>query len=68
MTPPEDKAIRKDVPYFGPSADISAIAECIHDVVTQDDDGRVSYNAPSTVALVDDGDYPVVRGSSRSAH
>eukprot|EP00439_Symbiodinium_sp_Y106_P065048 s2186_g10.t1 len=64
MTPPKDKAIRKDVPQFGPSADISTVAECIHDVATQDDDGKISYNAPGTVALVDDGAYDVPIQSS----
>ena len=54
-TPPEDKAIRKDVPFFGPSTDISSINECLNDVVTQDDDGKIS-EALGTVALVDDGD------------
>ena len=42
-SPPEDKAIRKDVPFFGPSTDISSINGCLNDVVTQDDDGKTSY-------------------------
>ena len=60
MTPPDDKAIRKDVIR-------SAIAECIHDVVTQDDDGKISYNAPGTVALVDDSacDVPIQSSMGR---
>ena len=37
LTPPEDKAIRKDVPSFGKSTDVSAIDECLQDVVAQDD-------------------------------
>ena len=57
QTPPEDKGIRKDVPSFGKSTDVSAIDECLHDVVTQDDDGQISYEAPGTVALVDDSEY-----------
>ena len=57
LTPPEDKAIRKDVPVFGPSTDVSAIDGCLYDVVTQDDEGRITYEAPGTVALVDDGEY-----------
>ena len=63
-SPPEDKAIRKDVLFFGPSTDISSINDCLNDVVTQDDDGKISYEAPGTVALVDDGDYDVLIQSS----
>ncbi|CAE7339345.1 kptA, partial [Symbiodinium sp. CCMP2456] len=55
--PPMDKAIRKDVPQFGANTDVSSIADCVNDVVTQDEDGKVSYDPPGTVALVDDGDY-----------
>ena len=36
---------------------MSAIDECLYDVVTQDDDGQITYEAPGTVALVDDGEY-----------
>ena len=63
-SPPEDKAIRKDVLFFGPSTDISSINDCLNDVVTQDDDGKISYEAPGTVALVDDGDYDLLIQSS----
>ncbi|CAE7643423.1 unnamed protein product [Symbiodinium sp. CCMP2592] len=54
--PPMDKAIRKDVPRIGATTDVSAVAECVHDIVTQDADGKVSYNTPGTVELVDEGD------------
>ena len=57
LTPPEDKAIRKDVPSFGKSTDVSAIDECLQDVVAQDDNGQITYEAPGSVALVDDGEY-----------
>eukprot|EP00439_Symbiodinium_sp_Y106_P065646 s125_g10.t1 len=57
QTPPEDKAISKDVPSFRKSTDVSAIDECLRDVVTQDDNGQITYEAPGTVALVDDGEY-----------
>ena len=57
LTPPEDKAIRKDVPSYGKSTDVSAIDECLHDVVAQDDNGQITYEAPGSVALVDDGEY-----------
>ena len=52
------------MPVFGPSTDVSSINECLNDVVTQDDDGRITYEAPGTVALVDDGDYNVPIQSS----
>ncbi|CAE7274790.1 unnamed protein product [Symbiodinium sp. CCMP2592] len=54
--PPMDKAIRKDVPRIGATTDVSAVAECVNDIVTQDADGKVSYNTPGTVELVDEGD------------
>ncbi|CAE7778417.1 unnamed protein product [Symbiodinium sp. CCMP2592] len=54
--PPMDKAIRKDVPRFGATTDVSAVAECVNDIVTQDADGKVSYSVPGTVELVDEGD------------
>ena len=63
-TPPPDKAIREDVPDFGPTTTVEGIAECINDVVVQDDDGNVSYQPQSDVALVDDGDYDVPIQSS----
>ncbi|CAE7831496.1 pntA [Symbiodinium sp. CCMP2592] len=53
---PMDKAIRKDVPRIGATTDVSAVAECINDIVTQDADGKVSYNTPGTVELVDEGE------------
>ena len=45
------------MPNFGPSTDVSSINECLNDVVTQDDEGRIAYEAPGTVALVDEGEY-----------
>ena len=36
---------------------MSAIDECLQDVVTQDDNGQITYEAPGTVAFVDDGEY-----------
>ena len=63
-TPPLDKAIREDVPDFGPTTTVEGIAECINDVVVQDDDGNVSYQPQGDVALVDDGDYDVPIQSS----
>ena len=63
-TPPPDKAIREDVPDFGPTTTVEGIAECINDVVVQDDDGNVTYQPPSDVDLVDDGDYDVPIQSS----
>ncbi|CAE7400470.1 NLRC3 [Symbiodinium sp. CCMP2592] len=54
--PPMDKAIRKDVPAIGATTDVSKVAECINDIVTQDADGKVSYSVPGTVQLVDEGD------------
>ena len=63
-TPPPDKAIREDVPDFGPTTTVEGIAECINDVVVQDDDGNVSYQPQGDVALVDDGDYDVPIQSS----
>ncbi|CAE7403505.1 Wrn [Symbiodinium sp. CCMP2592] len=54
--PPMDKAIRKDVPRIGATTDVSSVAECVNDIVTQDADGKVSYNTPGTVELVDEGD------------
>ena len=41
---------------LGKSTDVSA-DECLQDVVTQDDNGQITYEAPGTVALVDDGEY-----------
>ena len=63
-TPPPDKAIREDVPDFGPTTTVENIADCINDVVVQDAEGNVSYQPPSDVDLVDDGDYDVPIQSS----
>ena len=63
-TPPADKAIREDVPDFGPTTTVESIAECVNDVVVQDADGKVSYQPPSDVDLVDAGDYDVPIQSS----
>ena len=57
--PPADKAIREDVPDFGPTTTVEGVAECVNDVVVQDADGKVSYQPPSDVDLVDAGDYDV---------
>ncbi|CAE7834042.1 unnamed protein product, partial [Symbiodinium necroappetens] len=62
--PPADKAIREDVPDFGPATTVEGLAECINDVVVQDADGKVSYQPPSDVDLVDAGDYDVPIQSS----
>ena len=45
-TPPPDKAIREDVPDFGPTTAVEGIAECVNDVVVQDADGNVTYQPP----------------------
>ena len=45
------------MPSFGKSTDVSAIDECLQDVVAQDDNGQITYEAPGSVALVDDGEY-----------
>ena len=63
-TPPPDKAIREDVPDFGPTTTVEGIAECVNDVVVQDADGNVTYQPPSDVDLVDDGDYDIPIQSS----
>ena len=63
-TPPADKAIREDVPDFGPTTTVESVAECVNDVVVQDADGKVSYQPPSDVDLVDAGDYDVPIQSS----
>ncbi|CAE7851892.1 unnamed protein product, partial [Symbiodinium necroappetens] len=65
----EDKAweqpdVAKDVPDFGPTTTAESIAECVNDVVVQDADGKVSYQPPSDVDLVDAGDYDVPIQSS----
>ena len=62
--PPADKAIREDVPDFGPTTTVESIAECVNDVVAQDADGKVSYQPPNDVDLVDAGDYDVPIQSS----
>ena len=62
--PPKDKAIRKDVPAYGPITSIDSLAEHVNDIVVQDADGKVSYQPPSAVELVDDGDYNVPVQSS----
>ena len=55
--PPLDKAIRKDVPRLAANTDVSDIARHANDVVTHDEEGKVSYDPPETVVLVDEGDY-----------
>ena len=61
---PEDKAIRKDVPAYGPRTSVKSIAQHISDIVAQDVDGKVTYEPPHTVALADEGDYQVPIPSS----
>ncbi|CAE7327897.1 unnamed protein product [Symbiodinium sp. CCMP2456] len=56
-SPPEDEAIRKDVPAYGASASIQSVAEHIKDIVAQEADGDVSYEPPAAVELVDEGEY-----------
>ena len=63
-TPPADKAIHEDVPDFEPTTTVESIAECVNDVVVQDADGKVWYQPPSDVDLVDAGDYDVPIQSS----
>ena len=41
--PPTDKAIREDVPDFGPTTTVEGLAECVNDVVVQGADGKVTY-------------------------
>ena len=47
------------MPDFGPTTTVEGLAECINDVVVQDADGKVTYQPPSDVDLVDAGDYDV---------
>ncbi|CAE7942322.1 unnamed protein product, partial [Symbiodinium sp. KB8] len=53
-----------DVPDFGPTTTVEGIADCVNDVVVQDAEGNVTYQPPSDVDLVDDGDYDVPIQSS----
>ena len=57
------------MPSFGKSTDVSAIDECLQDVVAQDDNVQITYEAPGSVALVDDGEYepPIQPQSAESS-
>ncbi|CAE7465907.1 kptA [Symbiodinium sp. CCMP2592] len=52
-----DAADAADITKLAATMDVSSIADCVNDVVTQVADGKVSYDLPGTVALVDEGEY-----------